>query len=128
MEKTHHELPAKPQKSTYSWATVAQKAAILMDPPTNPTARRPTARAKSGAHHSPKEDKRLFVRLEEEHGSRRLSPVKIKKLVTKRAGVAASAIIAITQVRSGLALEFASDQTSVIVPHIPLYIRTVVTV
>ena len=84
-----------------------------------------------------------------EHQWRRLSPVTIKKLITEKAGVAPSAIIAMTQVRSGPAMECASDSLresilgvgpslqkkeikiepasdwiSVMVPHVPICIRT----
>lgn len=44
----------------------------------------------------------------QEHQSRKLSPVTIKKIITEKAGVAPSAIIAMTQVRVGLEMEFAS--------------------
>lgn len=78
-----------------------------------------------------------------------LSPVTIKNLVTESAGIAPSAIIAIKQVSFDLAIvcasdalgetilkvgpsfrkeniiiEPASDCTSVILPHMPIYIRT----
>ena len=57
----------------------------------------------------PKEDKRLILRLGQDHDWRRLSPVKIKKLITERAGIAFSAIKNIHQVRSGLAIECVPD-------------------
>ena len=57
----------------------------------------------------PKEDERFFLSMGREHQWRTLSPVTIKKLITEKAGVAPSAIIAMTQVRSGLAMECASD-------------------
>ena len=148
-EKPLLTLPQKPQVSASQWATVARKAVKLPDPPVNRVKLRPTTQSKAARQDPPKEHKRLFLRVRQEHPWRTLSPVTIKKIVTKRAGVAPSAIIAMTQVRSGLAIECASDAlretilrvgpsfhkenmtiepasdwTSVIVPHVPLYIRT----
>ena len=142
-------LPQKPQVSASSWVTVARKAAKLPDPPVNLVKRNPAKQTNAARQDPPKEDKRLFLRIGRDHLWRQLSPVTIKKIVTERAGVAPSAIIAITQVRSGLAIECASDAlretilrvgpsfqkedmaiepasnwTSVIIPHVPLYIRT----
>ena len=150
-ETPHHVLPKRPQVIESAWATVARKAAMLPDPPATLAKRRPaTATLTNSAGREPlKEDKRLFLRMGRDNEWRMLSPVTIKKLVTERAGVAPSAIIAMTQVRSGLAIECASDAlreailrvgssfqkeniiiepasdwTSVIVPHVPIYIRT----
>lgn len=149
IEKPRLVLPQKPQVNASPWVTVARKAAKLPDPPANLAKRTPQAQTKRAEQEPPKEDKRLFLRIGQEHQWRKLSPVTIKKMVTERAGVAPSAIIAMTQVRSGLAMECASDAlretilrvgpsfnkeditiepasdwTSVIVPHVPLYIRT----
>ena len=149
IEKTRPVLPQKPQVSASPWVTVARKAAKLPDPPAILTKRMTPAQSKRAGKETPKEDKRLFLRVGQDHQWRKLSPVTIKKMVTERAGVAPSAIIALTQVRSGLAMECASDAlretilrvgpsfqqenitiepasdwTSVIVPHVPIYIRT----
>lgn len=148
-ETPHHVLPRRPQVIESAWATVARKAATLPDPPANLAKRRPVTLTNSAGKEPIKDDKRLFLRMGRDHEWRLLSPVTIKKLVTERAGVAPSAIIAMTQVRSGLAIECtsdalretilrvgpsfqkeniiiepASDWTSVIVPHVPIYIRT----
>ena len=148
-EKPRHELPPKPRENASPWVTVARKAAKLPDPPVNLVKHRPVVHTKPKKQEPPKEDKRLFLRLGQGHQWRKLSPVTIKKIVTKKAGVAPSAIIAMTQVRSGLAIECASDAlretilsvgaslqkeditiepasdwTSVMVPHVPVNIRT----
>ena len=150
IEKPRPVLPQKPQVNASPWVTVARKVAKLPDPPANPAKRMPQAQLKRAEQEPAKEDKRLFLRIGQEHQWRKLSPVTIKEIVTERAGVAPSAIIAMTQVRSGLAIECASDAlretilrmgpsfnkenitiepasdwTSVIVPHVPLYIRTI---
>lgn len=96
-----------------------------------------------------KEDKRLFLRLNKDHEWRKLSPLSIKKIITERAGIAASAIMEMYQVRSGMAFECASDAlresilrvassfqkenakiepasewSSVLVPNVPIHIRS----
>lgn len=144
-------LPHKPQVSASQWATVARKVAKLPDPPVNLVKRRPATQAKAVRQENPKEDKRLFLRIGHEYLWRKLLLVTTKKIVTERSGVASSAIIAMTQVRLGLAIKCASDAlretilkvspsfqkenktieptsnwTSVIVPHVPIYIRAVI--
>lgn len=146
-EKPDLALPKKPEETKSPWVTVARKAAKL--PATTPA----SIAQKSAPQPEPtlpttEEDKRLFLRLGKEHEWRRLSPVSVKKMITERAGVAPSAIVAMYQVRSGLAfecvsdalrdsilrtapsfleenitLEAASDWTSVIAPNVPLYLK-----
>ncbi|KAI0996223.1 hypothetical protein K3495_g11956 [Podosphaera aphanis] len=142
-------LPKRPQETKFPWVTIARKAAKLPSPPKGPTFQKPTSQKKPAEQDSLKEDKRLFLRLALENEWRKLSLATIKKIITERAGVAPSAILAMSQVRSGLAIECASDVpresilrvasalekdnltieaasnwTSVIVPHVPLFIRT----
>lgn len=148
-EKPNLSLPKKLQIADSPWVTVARKAARLPDPPSVPKIRKTTTQKIDAVQEPKKEDKRLFIRLGQEHEWRKLSPVTVKKLITEKAGIAASAIIAMSQVRSGLAIECASDAlretilgvsssfqkdgikiepasdwTSVIVPHVPLFIKT----
>ncbi|KAI0991582.1 hypothetical protein K3495_g16605, partial [Podosphaera aphanis] len=142
-------LPKRPQETKSPWVTIARKAAKLPPPPAATTIRKPAIQKKPAIQEMPKEDRRLFLRLGPEHEWRKLSLVTIKKIISDRAGVAPSAITAMSQVRSGLAIECASDAlresilgvapsfekdnttieaasdwTSVIVPHVPLYIKT----
>ena len=108
-DKPFHEPPQKTWETESPWVIVARRAANLPDPPTPSNLRRPTKQAKPHTQSPPKEDKRLILRMGQEHEWRRLSPVTIKKIVTEKAWVAPSAVLAMTQVRSGLAIECASE-------------------
>lgn len=128
---------------------MARKAAELPNTPAQLVRRRPVALTRPVGQGSPKKDKRLFLRIGIEHQWRTLSSVTIKKIIPEKAGVAPSAILVMTQVRSGLAIEYtsgalresmlrvgssmemekvtiksSSEWMSVIVPHVPLFIRT----
>lgn len=134
-----------------SWPTVARKSAKLPQPSLSaiPLPKKPVRNKKESESNNPKEDKRLFLRLRPDHAWRKLSPVAIKKMITEKSGVAATAIKALYSVRSGYAIECVSDAlrdtiltagkslgdanaiieaasnwTSVLLPSIPLSIRT----
>lgn len=109
VETTNFPIPKKPQVNESPWATVAWKAARLPNPQVAPIQTYPRTRIKQADTLPQKEDKRLFLRLEKEHEWRKISPVTIKKIITDRAGVATSSIVATHQIRSGLAFECASD-------------------
>ncbi|KHJ31413.1 putative eka-like protein [Erysiphe necator] len=114
-----------------------------------PLPKEPDGNKKETESNDPKEDKRLFLRLRPDHAWRKLSPIAIKKMITEKAGVAATAITALYSARSGYAIECvsdalrdtiltagkslgdtdaiieaASDWTSLLVPNVPLRIRT----
>ncbi|KHJ32801.1 putative eka-like protein [Erysiphe necator] len=103
MDTTTQKLP----KDT--WATVTSRAAALPHPTIAHTHNNQVNQIKTVQNREQKEDKRLFLRLDPNHEWRKLSPLTIKKVITERAGVAASAIAAIYSVRSGLAIECVSD-------------------
>ncbi|KHJ33480.1 putative eka-like protein [Erysiphe necator] len=133
-----------------SSATLARKSAKLPQPPLSaiPLPKKPGGNKKETESNDPKEDKRLFLRLRPDHAWRKLSPIAIKKMITEKAGVAATAITALYSVRSGYAIECvsgalrhtiltagkslgdtdaiieaASDWASLLVPNVPLSIR-----
>lgn len=148
-EKPNLTLPERPQGNKSPWVTVARRAAKLPPPAAPHKSQRRTTLIKPATQSAPRKDKRIFLRLGPQHEWRKLSPVTLKKIITERAGVAASAITAMYSVRSGFALECVSDALrdailsvgtsfepvnakiepayewfSVIVPQVPLYIRT----
>ena len=91
-----------PLNNTTQWATVAQKSYKLPDPPVTPLLRRLSGQTNQITKPTSKVDKHLLVRLEGKHEWRRLSPITIKKIITERAGVAPSAVIAIYLARLGV--------------------------
>ena len=93
-EKPNLSLPKKLQMADSPWVTVARKAARLPDPPSVSKIRKTTTQNIDAVQEPKKKDKRLFIRLGQEHEWRKLSPVTVKKIITEKAGIAASAIIA----------------------------------
>ncbi|KHJ31061.1 putative eka-like protein [Erysiphe necator] len=134
-----------------SWATVARKSAKLPQPPLSaiPIPKKPDGNRKETESNDRKKDKRHFLRLGLGHAWRKLSPIAIKKMITVKAGVAATAIIAIYSVQLVYAIEcmsdalrdtiltvgkslgdrdaiidVASDSTSLLVPNVPLSVES----
>ncbi|KHJ31314.1 putative eka-like protein [Erysiphe necator] len=130
---------------------LTRKSAKLPQPSLSaiPLPKKPDGNKKETESNDPKEDKRLFLRLRPDHAWRKLSPIAIKKMNTEIAGVTATAITSLYSVRSGYAIECvsdalrdtvftagkslgdtdaiieaASDLTSLLLPNVPLSIRT----
>ncbi|KHJ32619.1 putative eka-like protein [Erysiphe necator] len=129
---------------TGSKARQDQRQGLLL-----PLPKKPGGNRKETESNDSKEDKRIFLGLRPDHAWRKLSPLAIKRMITEKAGVAATAITELCSLRSGYAIECvsdalrdtilsfgkslgdtdaiieaASDWTSELVPNVPLSIRT----